>query len=462
MTPRHGLLAAALLVAASRFCHWRVVWVEEAYPLAAGLEMLRGKMLYRDVWFDKPPLSAAFYTLFGGWYGWPLRLAGTILILFTCYCAYLLAREWWGQREARTAAALLAFFLTFGVPSAVLPVAPDLLLIAPHLLAIWFCLRSQPFRAGIACGIAMLVHTKALYVGAACLAWQWRSFRALAGGCLLIQAPFLIWLWGGGALREYWEQVWQWGFRYAADSPYPSPWLEGLRRTLNWLGFHATLAASTACFFLRRQRFNRQAALWLLVSCAAVAAGARFFPRYYFQLLAPLVVLGAWGVSALPSCARTCILALLFIPLARFGPRHVLVGMGKPWNDLLLHDDSRMVAEELKKRSVRSLLVWGYRPEIYAYSRLPAATKFLDSQPLTGVIADRHLWTSRPTFPQLAQNNRLLLLHTAPEAIVDGLGPLNPSLAITNYEDLKPWLAHYVVAYRSARSIVYLRTAASQ
>ena len=41
-----------------KLCHRDVVWVEEAYPIAAALEMLRGKLLYRDIWFDKPPVSA--------------------------------------------------------------------------------------------------------------------------------------------------------------------------------------------------------------------------------------------------------------------------------------------------------------------------------------------------------------------------------------------------------------------
>ena len=51
-----GLLAA-------RLCHSGIVWVEEAYPTAAAIQILDGKALYRDVWFDKPPLSALIYLL---------------------------------------------------------------------------------------------------------------------------------------------------------------------------------------------------------------------------------------------------------------------------------------------------------------------------------------------------------------------------------------------------------------
>lgn len=458
MNVRRGFLLLALLVAITRFCHWNVVWVEEAYPMAAALEMLRGRMLYRDIWFDKPPLFPLFYALFGAQYGWPLRLAGTLWILFCCYSAYLLARQWWGQREGLTAAALLGFFLTFGIPSAVMAAAPDLLMVAPHLLAILFCVRKQPFYAGLACGVAMLVNTKAAYLGAACLFWQWRSPHWLAAGFALAQAPVLVWLWSGGALAAYWQQVWQWGFLYSGNSPYPSPLLEGLRRTLNWAGFHATLVVGTVFYFLRARPRTWQPAVWLGLSALAVAAGWRFFPRYYFQLLAPMCILAAWGLCHWESKrCRIAVLALLLIPLVRFGPRFVQVALERPWSDLALHDDSRQVAAQLRSLGVRSLLVWGYRPDVYAYSRIPPASPFLDSQPLTGVIADRHLVDSRSVAPELAARNRWSLVATAPDAIVDGLGPLNPALAISRFSDLADFLSGYQVAFSTGKSTVYLR-----
>jgi hypothetical protein len=49
------------------------------------------------------------------------------------------------------------------------------------------------------------------------------------------------------------------------------------------------------------------------------------------------------------------------------------------------------------------------------------------------VLADRHLTGSRPTFPALARLNREALLRQPPPAwILDGLGPLNPRLAVFN------------------------------
>ena len=102
-----------------------------------------------------------------------------------------------------------------------------------------------------------------------------------------------------------------------------------------------------------------------------------------------------------------------------------------------------------------TLLVWGYRPDMFLYTRMPAGTPFLDSQPLTGVIADRHLTQSTPSAPALAAVNRTRLTGYRPTWIVDGLGPYNPQLAISHYPDLRAWLEHYEIAARTSGSIVY-------
>src|ERR1700722_5232367 len=80
-------LAAAFIfcgLLAARLCHIGVLWVEEGYPAAAAIQILNGKALYRDVWFDKPPLSAYFYLLWGAWPGWPQRLAGALFVFACC------------------------------------------------------------------------------------------------------------------------------------------------------------------------------------------------------------------------------------------------------------------------------------------------------------------------------------------------------------------------------------------
>jgi hypothetical protein len=120
-------------------------------------------------------------------------------------------------------------------------------------------------------------------------------------------------------------------------------------------------------------------------------------------------------------------------------------------------EDSREVARQLNAlgSSASTLLVWGYRPDIFPFSGLGAGTRFLDSQPLTGVLADRHLTSADVLFPELAARNRAELRTTSPDFIVDGLGPLNPALAIERFPDLRSWLAGYEPVGRTRMSVIY-------
>jgi hypothetical protein len=59
-------------------------------------------------------------------------------------------------------------------------------------------------------------------------------------------------------------------------------------------------------------------------------------------------------------------------------------------------------------------------------------------------------------YPELAAANRRELVKTNPTYIVDGLGPLNPALAIGNYPDLKAWLHGYREIGRTPFSVVYV------
>jgi hypothetical protein len=155
---------------------------------------------------------------------------------------------------------------------------------------------------------------------------------------------------------------------------------------------------------------------------------------------------------------RCIMLGLLLIPLIRFGPRYLILandlahGRQSNWSDLGLNQDSKAASDRL---SGGTLLVWGYRPDVLAYTRMPAGSRFLDSQPLTGVLADRHLTTSQAFAPEWAARNRRELIASDPTWIVDGLGPLNPALAITNFPDLHDWLGNYREVGRTSFSIIY-------
>lgn len=452
-----ALIFAGILV--TRLSHLGIVWVEEGYPTAAARQLLDGRVLYRDIWFDKPPLFPYIYTLWGAHTGLLLRLAGVGFVFTSCLLIYRFAADLWTEREGLAAASFLAFYLTFGIPAAVMALAPDLLMIAPHIAAVWLAWRARPLLAGLAAGVGLLLNAKAVFVLAACLLFTGSGWPWLLIGFVLPNLGALA-IFG----QPYLDQVWAWGRVYSAHGFAPR---EGIVRTGNWLGFQSALIVGVASFFrtsfFRASKTRWKMAAWILICLIAVASGWRFFPRYYFQLLVPITLLAARGFVFSGPRVRIAMAALMLIPLVRFGPRYVILANDlahqRPhiWTDLQLSQDSERAAKLLTDRS-GTLLVWGYRPDIFALTRMRAGARYLDSQPLTGVMADRHLTSSEVTFPELAAQNRQELIHTQPTYIVDGLGIFNPSLAITRYADLQPWLASYREIGRTAFSVVYQRS----
>ena len=195
-----------------------------------------------------------------------------------------------------------------------------------------------------------------------------------------------------------------------------------------------------------------------------VAAGMRFFPRYYFLLLAPVAMMAARGFALLVAGRRPLarrpagfLALLLLIPLVRFAPGYIKAASGAPWRDTAMDRVSRSAAGILRQQSRPgdTLFIWGYRPEIYVYAGLPAATRYLDSQPLTGVPADRHLTQSTPVETAETGRRRAELAASRPAFIADALSAFNPRLALTAYPKLRAWLAMYHEVGRTGGVVIY-------
>jgi hypothetical protein len=172
-----------------------------------------------------------------------------------------------------------------------------------------------------------------------------------------------------------------------------------------------------------------------------------------------VVMQAARGFALIEGRARLAVCLLLLIPFVRFAPAYVTAARGAEWRDTAMDCDSRAVAAMVRALSKPgdTLFVWGYRPEDYVYTRLPAATMYLDSQPLTGVPADRHLTQSTPVETELPRARRAELVRSAPAFILDGLGLYNSRLAISTYPDLQAWLSTYREVGRTGGTVVYRR-----
>ncbi len=446
MTRRQFWLALTALALLGRIFQSGVLWAEEGLPLAAAQQMLGGGTLYGDIWFDKPPLLAWFYLAvlkLAGYSGYGLRLIGTAYILAVAAAGYGLARRLDGEAAARWTAFFLVYFTCFYLPSATVPLAADLLLVLPHLATFWLAAAGRPVLAGLCAGLAFHLNTKALFVAVAA-ALAMGEARLIAGGFGLGAAAGLA---ACGSLSGYWQQVWQWGLAYAGASFSEHPWRLGVGRTLAWAGFHAALVTGAAA------RRERRLWLWIAVSGVPVVMGARFFPRYYFQLLPPLAVVAGITWAELTARRRVWLAALaamLAVPAVRFARTRE--------RDTVMDQDSRRAAAEVVKltRAEDRIFVWGFRPEIYYYSRRLGASRYLESQPLTGVLADRHLERSDAYRAEWVRGHRIVaeaeLRARRPAVVVDGLGRYNPKLAIP-----ERWVEGYRLAAETAGCRIYRR-----
>ena len=444
-------------LAAARLCHASLLWPDEDYHLAAAIQILHGKALYRDVWYDKPPLSAAIYALLGAPTGWALRAFDALFALGCCGFAYRFAAQLWSRREGFVAAALLAFFLVFDAPSAVIPLEPDTLLLAPNCAAVYLAWRRRSFWAGMVCGVAFLLNTKAVFVLAACAMFEFTGWPLLGLGFLLPNIATLGWLQWTGALPDYVAQVWRWGLLYAADPEGRVSVVRGLQLMLNWAWLHGALLVPVAAWFWWRERDANRGRLgaWAAISLVAVAMGWRFYPHYFMQILPPLTVVAARGMSQMFVRSRIVLavaMLIAIVPAVRFQPFRTAqeTGMGR---------DSQNAVRLVQglQQPGDTIFVWGSRPDIVALTRLPIASRLWDSQPLTGVPADRHIATSRPLDDEWARQNRQELARSRPTIMVDGLTGFNPAIGLQNYPDLAEWFKQYCPAATTGRTVIYRR-----
>ncbi len=447
VTPALFWLSLSAAILASRLFHVHILWADEDYHLAAAIQVLAGKLPYRDFWYDKPPLNLLFYLLFGARTGVALRVADSAFVVLCCALAFRFAQKLWSSREGYLAAAALAFFSIFYLAPGIIPEEPDTLMPAPHLVAVYLAFRKRPLLAGLAAGLAFQLSVKGLLVlVSAALFAEASGLAILLLGFLIPNAAVLAWLSATGALAPYIEQVWKWGLLDAAS---PSSGF-GLLALLNWAGFHAALLIAAICYWIHNRGSERlKTLIWAIVSVAGAAAGLRFAPRYFMQLLPALVIPAARGFTQTSRTLSYVILATLVIPAIRFS--HI-----SPQDTVM--DRENLAAAQIVQTRARpgdTIFIWGYRPGVVAYSRLPVGSRLWDSQPLTGVPASRHLFDAVSADPAWAARNRHELLSSHPTFLVDGLSLYNPRLDIHRYPDLSAWLAQYCPAGRTGLTVIY-------
>lgn len=474
------------------------VWADEGLWFTAARELLRGRVLYTEIWFDKPPAVAWVYAALFAVAGPSLLAVRLFTMVYAAAVALLLwhlGRRLWGEDEGRLAALLYAIYNATYIHSQVQPMAVDHLMLAPYLYAGFFFIRGRPLPAGLLAAVAFSINPKAAALLPFFIA-AWfrfpgvrakmppRGWAVLAAAFLGASLPWAIYLLAGDKWHYYVRDFWRWGFRYVSVYSPGEALVTGVKKTLNYAGFHFPLFLGLALLggYSRGAAGDREREashllwLWLFFSFLGVAAGGRFFPRYFYQVLPLLCLLAARGYQAARRSAaarfRRVWLVLFWAGVAfavvRFHARAAVrayeLATGRQtaymaaWRDPAMDRGSRLMASKVSG----ALFVWGYRPEIYFYCGCTPASSFLSSQPLTGVPADIQLSESRSVAPDWAAENRRRLLRELEQAmpayIVDGLGLYNPALAMEAFPELRAFLdQHYRRAEEAGNGIIYAR-----
>ncbi|HVF89307.1 MAG TPA: hypothetical protein VNH22_04510, partial [Blastocatellia bacterium] len=274
-------------------------------------------------------------------------------------------------------------------------------------------------------------------------------------------------------------------------------------------GHYAKTAAGADFRSEPARQSNVIALAWLAASYAGLAVGGRFFGHYFFQVLPALCLTGASGVLGIDQwlkerdlrsrswLTRRRALAALALGFAftmvRFHGRTAGLAFDMlrkeksaattSWFHERLNREERMAAavargysgdiDLLGPESLREaggpagaagdyLFVWGYRPEIYYWSGLPPASRYLSSQPLTGVPADVHyfggehraLLAETITAEARARLVSDLELHQ-PKYVVDELGFFNADLSLEDFPELREFMKKYKKLGATGRFLIY-------
>ncbi|HYL98799.1 MAG TPA: glycosyltransferase family 39 protein, partial [Blastocatellia bacterium] len=582
------LLILFLASLALRIVYARFLFEDDGLWLTAAQQILRGKALYREIYFDKPPVLPLLYAgllyMFGS-HLLTIRIFTVLYSLAVSAVLYLLAFRLYGRREAIISASAFTVFSTCFVTGHAQGLNTDFLMTLPYALGAYLfieCVHSGNGKAGkkdvayavfagMCTGVAFQTNPKGVFdlffflilsilVGFGSMDVD-RSARKRRVFCLLLLAccgfaiacvPFLAYIRATGSFSAYANDVWKWGTVYARYYPLSTGLKDGLRISAGYFAVNNLLAlalvlvviettrlfrmsrtaksaqAGSARFEPRSEqnrvlRANMSLLLWLGVSYAGLAIGGRFFSHYFFEILPALSAIAGPGLVLLIDWLKgaladprarprgALVVALVIIgfggTLARFHFRTAVLvadsargresGYTKTWYYWKRNDEEQKIAVAVSKSGTTGgnqsignhaapiqapiasgspasnsmsadpsdyLFVWGYRPELYFLSGLVPASRFLSTQPLTGVPADvqyenlnRRSILSDAEVSSARQQLLSDLSVTRPKFIVDEVGMYNSALAIDVFPELKGFLSDYKRVGPTGLFMVYCR-----
>lgn len=411
-------IAIVLLTVAIRvpvIQHPRAIDDEGVYSVVAN-EMIDGGRPYIDAVERKPPLLFWIYEAIfkvTGKNDWPaLHLVALLWTLATMAGLYLIGRQLFDRNTGLIAALLYSIFQPWATAKN-LALNGELLMNLPIVWAyvLAFQRSSSRFRpelliAGILLCTAFLLKQPAAIaavpLGIYLLLPSYRKVRGIKWRESIIQAAMLtigffgalgsvaLLLWKQGLLPDayYWT--------IAAHSTQHFFWDRAVLFTLMFVGCCLPLLIGAALSIRERsiwtnKNAERTALLGLLIASAVgTAAGARFYPHYYIQLIMPLVLFAAAYYAAL--------FAGKLQPLWGFiRPSLVCISLGltavafsiSSWVELSTRRKPSEVGRYLSEHLApgERIFVWGTQTaSVYLDARARPACRYILTFPLTGRI----------------------------------------------------------------------------
>ena len=292
---------------------------EGAYAtIAQGL--LDGKVPYRDLFDNKPPLVYGWYALSFSVFGesvWAPRLVAAALLSLTTLAVFGQAKLVMPRGVAFTAAAVFA--VSTGLPWVALHANTEAYMLLPlvtSLIAFTMGIRSGRLWWFVACGalggLAVMTKQVAMWnvLALAVVAASWRPqdpgrlrerlapALCVLGGAIAsivaVMAPFIY----NGSAGDFLYATFAYNWMYVGAVSMVERMLNASYGLLLFFGILApvivaALLGLAALWKERRRPAYYALAAWAIGSGVGVATGGRFFPHYFLHLLPALAILSA-------------------------------------------------------------------------------------------------------------------------------------------------------------------------
>ncbi|PYK68252.1 MAG: hypothetical protein DME45_08395 [Verrucomicrobia bacterium] len=410
-----GLILLTVVIRLPSLLHPRPINSEAMYSVVAN-EIIDGGRPYLDAVERKPPLLfwtyAAVFKVAGKFNWTALHVVALVWTLSAMAGLYVIGRELFDRSTGLIAALFYSVFQSWAVWKN-LTFDAEMLMNLPIIWA-WAIalrrsssrLRPELFAAGALLGAAFLLKQPAAIaavpLGIYLLLPSYRTSRSLMRSNSIIHATTLttgffaalglvmIGLWKQGILREafYWTIA-------GHDVPHVF-WQTGIVTTLAFLGacLPLVVGAIIACRDKDKiwagRKAERTALLGLLAASAiGAAAGARFYPHYYVQLIPPLALLAAPYYARLWSRA-------VEPPYWLLRPRVTYVWLALTVVAFSIEHWMGLASRRLPSETGRYLFahaapddrifVWGQSSEIYLDAHKRPASRYITTFPLTGYV----------------------------------------------------------------------------